>query len=249
MNDLQSILGYSKGSPYADNPYLDINTPDGYIDMSKTPIDLVGVDNNGNTQLMKAGAQNPYKFEGNVVREIPYQTGGRVYGFLFGDDDNDDSEYVTSPEEPTAPVAEEIMPPEVDDYDMSLQMAMSMSDDPFRGRREVSSLPHGVQDAEVLSSGRYGSENIGEYGKEIYSRLSSDLGYNPVANSIYRDAGQQAELVKQGLGAKNSWHLTGNAIDLKPQDWNKLSRSQQTFYRNNYDVVYHNNHYHIEPRR
>lgn len=74
--DLQSILGYSQGSPFAGNPYLDIHTPEGYIDMSNTNIDLIGIDNKGNKKKMKAGRKNPYKFEGDIVREIPMQTGG-----------------------------------------------------------------------------------------------------------------------------------------------------------------------------
>jgi len=76
--DLQSLLGYSKGSPYANNPYLDIHTPEGLIDMSNTPFDLFGIDNKGNKKKMKAGRKNPYKFEGDVVREIPMQVGGRI---------------------------------------------------------------------------------------------------------------------------------------------------------------------------
>lgn len=74
--DLQSILGYQRGSPYAGNPYLDINTPTGLIDMSNTPIDLIGIDNKGNKKKMKAGRRNPYKFEGDVVREYRMQQGG-----------------------------------------------------------------------------------------------------------------------------------------------------------------------------
>jgi len=76
MIDLQSILGYSKGSPFAGNPYLDINTPEGLIDMSETDIDLWGIDNKGNKKRMKAGRKKPYKFQGNIVREIPMQGGG-----------------------------------------------------------------------------------------------------------------------------------------------------------------------------
>lgn len=70
--DLQSILGYSRNSPFRGNPYLDINTPTGLIDMSNTNIDLVGIDNLGNKKKMKAGRKNPYKFDGNLVREIPF---------------------------------------------------------------------------------------------------------------------------------------------------------------------------------
>lgn len=78
MDDLISLLGYSKGSPYAHNPYLDIHTPEGLIDMSNTPFDLIGIDNLGNKKKMKAGAKNPYRFEGNVVREIPMKKGGKT---------------------------------------------------------------------------------------------------------------------------------------------------------------------------
>lgn len=80
--DLQSILGYSQGSPFAGNPYLDIHTPEGLIDMSNTPIDLIGIDNKGNKKKMKAWRKNPYKFEGDVVREIR-QDGG-IFGAQIG---------------------------------------------------------------------------------------------------------------------------------------------------------------------
>lgn len=76
--DLQSLLGYSQNSPYSGNPFLDIHTPEGLIDMSSTPIDLMGIDNKGNKKKMKAGRKNPYKFEGDMVREIPLQQGGRT---------------------------------------------------------------------------------------------------------------------------------------------------------------------------
>lgn len=76
MIDPISILGYQRGSPFAGNPYLDINTPTGLIDMSNTPVDLIGIDNRGNKKKMKAGRRNPYKFEGDVVREYRMQQGG-----------------------------------------------------------------------------------------------------------------------------------------------------------------------------
>lgn len=82
--DLQSILGYSKGSPYANNPYLDINTPDGLIDMSNTDIDLWGIDNKGNKKKMKAGRKKLYQFPGDQVREIPIAQQGKLVN-PFGD--------------------------------------------------------------------------------------------------------------------------------------------------------------------
>src|SRR4029079_4933186 len=74
--DIMSILGYSKGSPFAGNPYIDIQS--NIIDMSNTPIDLTGIDNFGNKKTMKAGRKKPYKFAGTSVREIPMQIGGVV---------------------------------------------------------------------------------------------------------------------------------------------------------------------------
>ncbi len=74
--DKKSKLGYSKGSPYRKNPYLDISTPHGTIDMSNTEMDLLGVTPEGEVQYMKGGSSNPYVFNSNRVREIPMQQGG-----------------------------------------------------------------------------------------------------------------------------------------------------------------------------
>lgn len=72
--DIKSILGYSKGSPFSKNPYIDIDS--NIIDMSSTPIDLWGLDmKTGKRKKMKAYSRNPYIFEGNV-REYPMQQGG-----------------------------------------------------------------------------------------------------------------------------------------------------------------------------
>lgn len=76
MMDIISMLGYSNNSPFKGNPYLDIHTPNGLIDMSNTDMDLIGIDNKGNKKKMKAGRKNPYKFEGDIVREVPMQVGG-----------------------------------------------------------------------------------------------------------------------------------------------------------------------------
>lgn len=99
------------------------------------------------------------------------------------------------------------------------------------------------------SSGKYGTKNIGVYGKQIGNTVANMLGYAPAFNSIYRDPEQQAYYVGKGIGAKNSRHLTGDAVDLKPADWNNLSNEQQFELRSKYKVLYHNNHYHIEPKQ
>lgn len=262
--DLQSILGYASGSPYATAPYLDIQSPEGAITMENTPIDLLGIDNLGNVQYMKAGRKKDYKFPGTKVREVPvrgnpYQSGGmtgkKMFDFLFDGEDDDDN---TPPQQmiATAPSVDEVdMQSQMDELDFrkrmlddqeSYMMAMGIANqpevgNPYRNRPGRQNLG----DENIFSSGQFGNQNVGQYGRRIYSQLSQDLGYNPVANSIYR-----SEALNNSLpgAVKNSFHLTGDAVDLKPQDWHKLSEEQQLFYRQNYDVVYHNNHYHIEPK-
>lgn len=77
IQELISIMGYRKDSPFKNNPYNDIYTENGTIDMSNTDQDLWGIDEFGTKKRMKAGRKNPYKFEGQVVREIPIgQLGG-----------------------------------------------------------------------------------------------------------------------------------------------------------------------------
>jgi hypothetical protein len=271
--DLQSIMGYAHGSPYNNAPYLDINTPEGLITMENTPIDLMGVDNLGNVKRMKAGAKKQYKFPGTQVREIPvgnpYQQGGmtgkQLFDFLFDDDEPENTPAKAAL--PTAPSTDEVdIQTQMNELEMqrrqfaneqndalAMQVLMEQSPrgNPYSiGAPEQQSMGQGNPYAgEIKSSGQFGSQNIGEYGKQIYGQLAGDLGYAPTVNSIYRSKAQQDALIAAGApAAKNSWHLTGNAIDLKPTDWHKLSNEKQLYYRQNYDVVYHDNHYHIEPK-
>ena len=64
MNN-KDILGYSDGSPYSSEPFIDINTPNGLIDMSNTgrPILANGVELAPYSGLHDMGTTN--------VREIP----------------------------------------------------------------------------------------------------------------------------------------------------------------------------------
>lgn len=261
MIDLQSLLGYSKGSPFSGNPYLDINS--NVIDMSNTPIDLWGIDKTtGKKVKMKAGSKNPYIFEGNVrevpVKGNPYQKGGltnsQIFKFLFDDDE-------PAKQVPTAPSTEEIKTEEPDqNEEISRQMAemedfnmaMGIANQPRRGNPYIpkqTSAPTTPYTGEIISSGQFGNKNVGPYGQQIYGELASNLGYKPVANSIYRSKAQNDALIAAGKPAsKTSYHLTGNAVDLKPADWHKLTNEQQAYFRQKYDVIYHDNHYHIEPK-
>lgn len=73
MVDHKSYMGYRKDSPYKDDLFIDIFSPEGLIDMSQTDKDLIGMDNFGNTQFMRAGTKSPYQFEGDTIREIPLE--------------------------------------------------------------------------------------------------------------------------------------------------------------------------------
>lgn len=64
-----SELGYKNNSPYKNQPYLDINTPNGGITMKNVDKVLFAVDNTGQEKIMYPGQE--YKFSGNKVREIP----------------------------------------------------------------------------------------------------------------------------------------------------------------------------------
>jgi len=512
--DLQSLLGYASNSPFRNNPYLDINTPEGLITMENTPIDLLGIDNLGNTKKMKAGKKNPYKFPGTQVREIPMQTGGKppiytsnprdpriqaykdsmnvynadqryqqaedkwalaeynlwnqtaqnydgrtddysqnkgpwkdlraarekevntldsltsvavdkstvpnepneevhgynfravynrqkkgfdtflnstragfkhpvqpviykapperkpnmsgppipiptervnidqapvnipnipykeipraeydntkptkysftyptgegqksiyfpnksslqefikstrnassqegedymtatgylkkggynpyqrggltnkqMFDFLFDDDDPEEPVKGQTPP-PTAPTTDEVdIQSQMADMEMqkrqlanqendnlAMQIMMQSAGNPYSvGMDQQQSVGNPYQ-GEIKSSGKYGAQGIGQRGRQIYGQLAYDLGYTPTVNSIFRSKEQNDALIAAGApAARNSYHLTGDAIDLKPEDWHRLSNEQQLAYRQNYDVVYHNNHYHIEPKQ
>ena len=260
--DLQSLLGYAFNSPYRNAPYLDIQTPEGLIDMENTPIDLMGIDNLGNVKKMKAGRKNPYKFAGTTVREIPtgnpYQQGGltgkQAFEFLFAEDEIEEEakkqQVTTAPSvEEVEQQQEELQQPDNADYDASMNIASQPFGNPYAGRRRSQVMQRGNPYTDAIrSSGQYGNQNVGEFGRQIYGELAYHLGYAPEANSIYRSQAQQNELIAKGVGVKNSYHLTGDAIDLKPADWHRLTNEQQQYYRMRYDVVVHNNHYHIEPK-
>lgn len=62
---LKSQLGYSEGSYYKRNPYIDVNTPNGVIDMNNTAIPLYA---NGQLLMPHSGQ---YQFDTKKVREIP----------------------------------------------------------------------------------------------------------------------------------------------------------------------------------
>lgn len=89
--DVKSVKGYSKGSPYRGNPYIDIKSPQGLIDMSNTDIPLYAVDETGHAKVLPPYS-GMHQFPGSTVREIPIaQEGGSMnpYQFLFGEDEEE----------------------------------------------------------------------------------------------------------------------------------------------------------------
>lgn len=241
--DLKSIMGYRKDSPYKNDPYIDIFSPEGLIDMSMTDKDLIGIDNRGNKKVMKAGRKTPYRFEGDTIREIPMQKGGyqmqQMYNEIFGDDDDE----MQQPSAPTAPSVEEI---DYSEQEEEIRRQQRKSEDDQFNMISMGIVEGSFYNDRKITGNPY--KGAGEYGEKIIGELSNDLGYTPEFNSVWRSPEKQQQLIKQGVGVKNSWHLTGDAVDMKPADWKRLPQEKQAYYRQNYDVVYHNNHYHIEPK-
>jgi hypothetical protein len=251
MIDKKSILGYAVGSPYRNNPYININTPQGLIDMSNTDIPLLAVDETGYSKVLPPFS-GTHKFRGKKVKEIPLakkggikkQKGGYsaedLYNFLF-EDDEEDVKPKQKEQQPTAPSEEELQQQyaarekqlnDKENYLTALSVAMQDFDNPY------------TQSANY----DFRKEKVGDFGKQIIGDISSGLGYTPQFNSVFRTPEKQQQLINQGFGVPNSWHLTGDAVDMKPSDWAKLPSSYQQMLRGKYDVVYHNNHYHVEPK-
>ena len=71
--DESSRMGYRDDSPYRNAPYLDINTPNGIIDMSGTGVPLMA---NG---ILLPPYSGQHQFNSTIVRETPYYQEGGSY--------------------------------------------------------------------------------------------------------------------------------------------------------------------------
>lgn len=190
-------------------------------------------------------SQNLADFNKKLFGERDEQTG------YYDEVDNEDESGVEStdeitPDEPMEDTGPESMSPE-DIYDYLFGPEDQRPYSPVQSDDEQVSQPY---NGDIRSSGTFGTQNIGNQGKQIYGEVANFLGYSPVANSIYRSKEYNDKLIAQGKPAsKNSYHLSGNAVDFKPSDWNKLSAQQKAYMKKNYDVIYHDNHYHVEPKQ
>jgi hypothetical protein len=75
-----SIKGYKKNSPDKDRPYNII--PSGEITMKNVEFPVLGIDNLGNSKIMKPGKN--YSYPGNVVLEVPLRKSKKgIYNKMF----------------------------------------------------------------------------------------------------------------------------------------------------------------------
>lgn len=226
--------------------------------MSNTNIPLLAQDETGFGKILMPFS-GMHKFRGKKVREIPIaQQGGYsaqdLYNFLF----EDDEEEVTTKQpqkkavvENTAPSEDELFQKQLQDqeeYNLALNLAtQDFGQYEYEEKEKEKKSVKGYTPQFSLSNNN-NPYKAGQYGQQIIQDITGALGYTPQFNSVYRTPEKQRQLINQGWGVNNSWHLTGDAIDMKPSDWNKLPKEKQAEFRNKYDVIYHNNHYHMEPR-
>lgn len=213
--DLQSLLGYSKNSPYANNPYLDIFTPEGLIDMSNTPIDLIGIDNLGNKKKMKAGRKNPYKFDGSVVREIPMQTGGNIYqqggmsreqilSFLYEDDKEDEKSPATAPAQEEVQTQTQSQEQQVESPDEDYELALSIANQ--------SGNPYEIPADEQLKGNPYKYvADLSQYGT-AYKDIDKNVA-DATKELLARFPNLQLTSGRRSWGDKDA-HPIGRAVDL-----------------------------------
>ena len=67
--DIYSMNGYKRNSKDVNNPYNVI--PSGRITMKDVDFPVLGIDNKGNSRMMKPGGE--YTFPGDKVLEIPFK--------------------------------------------------------------------------------------------------------------------------------------------------------------------------------
>jgi len=73
-----STTGYKRNSPDKDRPYNVI--PSGEITMKNVDFPVLGIDNKGNSKVMKPGKN--YSYPGNTVLEIPMKK-STIYNRIF----------------------------------------------------------------------------------------------------------------------------------------------------------------------
>ena len=119
-------MGYRDDSTYRGEPYLDIRTPEGLIDMSRTGIPLVGTDETGLQKLLPPYS-GLHRFRGTRVRETPLQKGGlpSYYELMFEDDAPEEEDPAPAPASAAAspPVYQPLLQPDSSQDDLAMEAA------------------------------------------------------------------------------------------------------------------------------
>ena len=202
MIDLKSIMGYSQNSPFSNSPYLDIKTPEGLITMENTPIDLLGIDNYGNIKKMKAGKKVPYKFSGNLVREIPmkmggnpYQNGGvtnqQLFDYLFNDDEEESMQIAPEPE----------------DVDDSKDLSLAKTERLIRQREEEGLAMEAAMMSFDNPYRRGGDDTFFE------DEFSTDVDYNPKDMNLYSSHLPKRNSANPGFRTFSTYAEGRNALE------------------------------------
>jgi len=210
-NPYISLMGYNKNSPFQNEPYLDIQTPSGSIDMSnvKKGFNLWGEDELGNIQKMIGGRKNPYQFKGQVVRETPvkgnpYKKGGMTPQELFSFLDLFGEEEEQSKNIPTAPSTEDINSSQKQD---DLDDREKLLDDRKTQLDEKEQYDFSMQIA---------TANLG---KSSNTSIGPKLGINPYLTATEKDIFGEFPVTNLGIMGdakhqeRDSDHNTGDAQD------------------------------------
>lgn len=234
-NMSKSKLGYSKGSPYRNNPYLDIFTPEGTIDMSNTDIPLMATDETGYTKMLQPYS-GLHQFNGTRVREVPYnkyQAGGamqELYDFLF-EDDQQDTPQATAPTESEVESTQPQAPVQNDDYDLAMSIALEEGDN--RRRRSsydpdgrISLPPNATYDGKAIAANSAANFAFSYYQQKgiaphvaagIVGNLMQESNLNPYAKGDNGLARGVAQWHPDRFAGLQKFAGNRNPYDLKTQ--------------------------------
>lgn len=218
--DIKSLMGYQRNSPYRGNPFIDINTPEGLIDMSSTDIPLLGVDETGFSKILPPGS-GMHKFRGTKVREIPMkQMGGLtqqdLLEFIFSDDT--DQPVTQSPVEEQT-VQQTSQGPDVralqneQDYQQALDIALS-DYTPRSSRRQPRNLNFAAKatnDSAQFAFQYYQGKGLEPHvAAGIVGNLMQESGLNPYAKGDNGKATGIAQWHPDRFKGLKKWANTNN---------------------------------------
>lgn len=239
INDI-SIKGYKDTSPYKDASKLNINSPNGLITMNGVSKDLIGIDEYGNQQYMKANSGN-YQFQGKNITEIPVkQYGGRFKKpnveqksstlsvekkqQILKDNINKDSSYYQ--QEQKRPI----------DYIVNTAIGMA---EPFGTIKDVYDIVNSKNRSELKSN------VVGAMIPFVGSKVLTDLFNEPVFKKYYNYHNLNEDKTKKlyelyGDDFMNKWDKVGNKDIDELYAKDKLNKDVELGKRKMNNEVYNN---------